>query len=919
MPYLLQSAFEKIDRDIAMLSDCLERMLGTVEPQAERLCAYIPRGKHLPPPPGDPQLARTTVRLLSIWFQLLNMVEENTAMMTRRKREEDQGLAGEPGLWGAVLTELIEGGFHVEEILEGLRRHVMEPVLTAHPTEARRPAALRLGRELYLHLFSLENTAWTTPERVAIRRRILDCLERLWRSGEVAHARPSVKEEFEEILHYFTRVFPPALSQLDEHFRQVWVELGLDPGRLEDPANWPGLRFGNWVGGDRDGHALVTADTTRGVLRALRRAGLSILHDALERLAAELTLSRRVQDAPPEFLEALHNLAVEQDVSFPEEREHDEPWNAFAQLLARRVYAEIQSIDAGAQSTLTSAELAEGLDRLASSLRFVGAARVVELCVHPVRRLLDVFGVHLANLDIRQNSAAHDRAVDQLLAARGVRDSAFSTWPEERRRDFLLAELSRPEPWRLPRAELGSDALASLDCHRVLAGHLRLYGREGLGNLIVSMTRDVSDLLAVILVAREAGLARWREGWWTVPLPIVPLFETLEHLGAASGIIRVALDLPPLRLSVESLVNENPSGECARPTQLVMIGYSDSNKDGGFLASQWALHQAQRALSLVGEELGVDVIFFHGRGGTVSRGAGPTQRFLEALPTGSVRGRMRVTEQGETIAQKYANQGTAKYNLELLQAGALHVGLLHRRGDDVSRELAVSLGNLAAESARIYQDLLKSEGFLAYWSGATPIDVLEHGVIGSRPVHRSGERTLEGLRAIPWVFSWMQSRHYLTAWYGLGSALLRLEERDRGAFRRLVEAFETWRFWRYCVFNFQTSWASVDEDLVRRYASLVPDDSVRERFVRLILEKHRNAGEAICHVAGDDWLSRRPRMTRTLALRASGLRMLHLRQIELLRAWRPTVSEEHTGGDPRLLQDLQLSINAISSGLRAMG
>lgn len=916
-------AFAKIDRDIAVLADCLAEVLRDLEPEGAELARFLPSGNaELPLPPADPVRARPVVQALTVWFQLLNMVEENAAMMARRQKERS-GFE-EAGSWATLLPRLVAAGFSQEQLCEGLGRYRVEPVLTAHPTEAKRPEVLRLHRELYLHLFESENGFWTDRERAEIRERILGALERLWRCGETAMAKPTVADEFEQVLHFFSRVFPIVLPYLDRVFRTAWIGAGLDEGVLRDPLAWPGLSFGNWVGGDRDGHRDVTAHTTHACLRRLRLAALEVQHRALEELAARLHLSRRQQSAPDDLLDALRDLAVSQGLDPVKEEAGDEPWRALVRLLLRRVEIETASLQTGGMGTLRVEDLAQPLTVLAASLHGIGAARLVREYVLPVQRSLTVFGLHLATLDVRQNSAFHETALAMILKAHGVATD-FAVWDEARRRAFLIEELRRPDTWRVNRGLVGEEADAVLDCYRVLAEHLRHYGHQGLGSLIVSMTRSVSDLLIVHVLAREAGLARYREGWWRCPLPVVPLFETLADLTAAPGIVADYLALPPVRLALAKIKHpqlQGPALAAASIAQQVMIGYSDSNKDAGYLASQWGLQQAQVAIAAAARLANAEVIFFHGRGGTVSRGGGPTHHFLEALPTASLHGQVRLTEQGETIAQKFANQGTATYQLELVQAGILAAGLRGQGSsawpgqDPVLRD---ALDRIAVRSTRTYHELLAADGFLDYWAQATPIDALEVSTIGSRPVRRTGRRTLADLRAIPWVFSWTQSRHYLTAWYGIGTALAGLQRDQPAGFAALSRALAVWPFWRSCLRNAQVSWASVDLDLAGRYAELVEDPAVRSRIFSLVKSEYELTGTMFAALEGEAWTTGRPRLRRTLDQRRAGLRVLHLHQIALMRHWRQAVKLDDQPARDRLLPELQLTVNAITAGLRAMG
>ncbi|NJO55867.1 MAG: phosphoenolpyruvate carboxylase [Rhodospirillales bacterium] len=384
---------------------------------------------------------------------------------------------------------------------------------------------------------------------------------------------------------------------------------------------------------------------------------------------------------------------------------------------------------------------------------------------------------------------------------------------------------------------IGDEAAAVLDCYRVIAGHIDTYGAAGLGALIVSMTRSCSDLLAVYLLAREVGLLHHVNGQLACRIPVVPLFETIDDLDRSAPILAAFLAHPITQASLHA-----NSDSDQRPTQQVMIGYSDSNKDGGLLASFWGLYRAQEAMTQVAADAGVHLRFFHGRGGTISRGAGPTHRFFDALPPGSVDGDIRMTEQGEVIAQKFANRITASHHLELASAGAFRRTLLDRGSSQrTPPELAAVMDQLAAFSRTAYRELVDAEGFVEFYSEATPIDVIELNRIGSRPARRTGKRTLADLRAIPWVFSWSQSRFYLSGWYGVGSGLARLEAENPAGFATLVTAKQqrSWPPLHYIVSNAATSVATASATLMQEYATLVEDEAIRSRIMGKIATEYQ--------------------------------------------------------------------------------
>ncbi|TVR97947.1 MAG: phosphoenolpyruvate carboxylase [Rhodospirillales bacterium] len=875
---------------------------------------------------GDLTLSTRLTQAYCIWFQLLAMVEENAIAQNRRALQAAGRLVEDPGSWEDQFAQLKALGLTGGEIAAALPETKVEPVLTAHPTEAKRQTVLEHHRELYLQLLKRENTMYTSAEQDEIREGIKVLLERLWRTGEIFLEKPDVAAELRNVVHYLRNVFPEVFPVVDRRLRQAWSAAGFEPALLQDARRRPRVSFGDWVGGDRDGHPFVTADVTAATLRELRSQSLSLIHEKLLKLARHLSLSDRLQTPPAALTGWIADVAqrLGERGQRATDRNPDEPWRHIVNLMIARLPVDADApVGGGLQADPnrygTAAELSDDLSALYKLLAETGAQRLADAEVAPVLDVVRTFGFHLAKLDIRQNSQFHDRAMDQLLAAAGWKGTPFPQWTEERRIDLLSAELNSLRPFARSDVSVGPEADAVLSCYRLISEHIRAHGRDGLGSLIISMTRSLSDLLVVYVLAREAGLVTERTDGFVCQMPIVPLFETIEDLRRAPGILRVFLDHP---LTRRSLAHQARVDGLDRPVQQVMVGYSDSNKDGGTIASLWNIYRAQDEMAAVGRAAGVRIRFFHGRGGTTSRGAGPTHRFLNALPAGALNGDLRLTEQGEVIGQKYANRITAAHNLELLLAGTTAVTLRHARkgnGDDLKQQLAPLMDRLAEWSRAAFQGLLGTEGFLVFWTQATPIDAIESSRIGSRPVRRTAQRTLADLRAIPWVFSWSQSRFILSGWYGVGTALLRLRAEDPDAFEMLRRHAFDWPPLRYVVSSAASSLAAADPEIMAVYASLVEDETIRERFMELIQAEFQKTEQALELIFGGPLAERRPRIHATLNLRREGLRPLHLQQVEILRQWR----KQRVAGNDRLVQDLEsqllLTLSAIASGLGTTG
>lgn len=906
--------FRQIQEDVRWLSECLAGVLeGLGEAEIAR---WLPWRESVPSdgtPPPRFGLA------CAIAFQLLNTVEEHAADTMRNLREATEGPAAERGLWADQLRHLRDAGARPEDLRTLLREVEVEPVFTAHPTEAKRLSVLEQHRAL----MRLLQQAGNPNERARVREELACLLERLWRTGEIPLQKPTVADERRNVLNYLRDVLPGVLPELDRRLRRAWTGTGWAASDLASHDALPQLRFGTWVGGDRDGHPGVTASVTAETLERLRANALSVMHRQLLALSERLPLSDWLQPATPGLLLLLDRLVdALGDDSRPVLAMHPgEPWRQAVLLMAARLPVELptgrlpQVQDAPGRYA-QPAELDADLAALQQSLHEVGAGRLAEQDVGPVRRALGTFGFHLARLDVRQNSAFHDRALRQLLVAAGIDGSDWEEWSEAERLRFLEREIRSPRPFLHPDAPVttGPEAEAVLSSFRVLASQLERHGADGVGALIVSMTRRVSDLLAVYVLAREAGLLRRFPEGMVCLLPVVPLFETVEDLERGPEILRAFLEFPVTRASLE--FHARRAGRPGRPRQQVMVGYSDSNKDAGIIASQWGLHRGQARMARVGQQAGVEVEFFHGRGGTISRGAGPTHRFLEALPAASLHGAIRVTEQGETVAQKYGNPGTARHNLELLLAGVTATTWLHRNPEQPPADLVALLDRLAGVSRGHYRELLETDGFLAFHRQATPLDLLENTSIGSRPARRTGQATLADLRAIPWVFSWTQARYYLTGWYGAGTALASLNAEDWSVLRARLE---TTPFLHYLLTNIETSLASSNLDVMRDYAGLVEDPAVRARVWEKIESEWLRTREHLARLRGSNFMTRRPRLGRTLEMRVEPLRRLHRLQISQLRAWRDRLRSGDDAGAASLLPDLLLTVNAIASGLRTTG
>ena len=912
--------FEKAERDFFFLLQCFQEVLRDLGDN--ELADHLPWQNAGIPLENYPNSERA-LQAFSIFFQLLNMAEENSAAQNRRALEAEHGLSHLTGLWGKTLARFQKLGIPETTIASLLPEVSIEAVLTAHPTEAKRKTVLEQHRQLYLLLVKKENQMWTPLEQLEIRNEIKVVMERLWRTGEILFEKPQVSAERRNVIHYLYNIFSEVLPMLDKRLMQAWNAAGFDAAKLSDPRNLPRISFGSWVGGDRDGHPLVTATVTEETLAEMRQNALTlVLHNLID-LASKLSLSERLQspgDALIQRIESLSNKLGEAGYEAVHRNRH-EPWRQFLNLMIASLPLETDTSESIAVSSepshyIGSEELLEDLSLLRESLLAVGAQHIADMEVTPVYRIVQTFGFRLGTLDIRQNSHVHELALSQLMTAAGLNGSAFLEWDEPARRAFLDRELLSPRPFTHPDMTAGAEAETVLACFRVLLKHTKHYGAGALGSLIVSMTRNVSDLLIVYIFAREVGLMIPTEDGDACMLPVVPLFETIEDLQKSPAILKEFLRHP---VTQRSLGYQKKTTGTKRKLQMVMIGYSDSNKDGGIFSSTWTLYRAQEALLESGRVSETDILFFHGRGGSISRGAGPTHRFIRAQPWGSFNAGMCFTEQGETIAQKYANRISAVFNLELFMAGAAEVLIRQRQGEKKAHPLEPIMDILSDKSNQAYRKLINADGFLTFFREATPIDIIESTRIGSRPSRRSGKTSLDDLRAIPWVFSWNQARFSLSGWYGVGSALEYLEQSAPEIFEEIRNLSHVWPPLRYIISNADTSLASADLNIMRDYASLVSDRKIRENIFGVIEAEYHRTKKYIEILFAGPLEIQRLNVNKFIALRKEGLDMLHQQQIKLLKQWRELQYSSKQEESDTLLLELFLTVNAISGGLRTTG
>ncbi|MCV0382713.1 MAG: phosphoenolpyruvate carboxylase [Erythrobacter sp.] len=828
----------------------------------------------------DLDQALAFVRSFGVFSMLANLAEDREGIMAQTRAS-----------FADTMAELEAQGITRERIAEALDRALIAPVLTAHPTEVRRRSVLD-HRNRIADLMRLRDAGeGRTPEGDEIEAAIVRQIALLWLTRTLRRERLFVTDEIDNAVDVFRQVFVPVLPGF-----YAMIE------RVSGHRSASFLRVGTWIGGDRDGNPFVTAKTMRYALGRASEAVLLHYLDAVHALGQELSISNEL--APPG--RELRDLAdASGDVS---PHRGDEPYRrALSGIYARlaATYREIAGRAPPRPSHLDRPAY-EGPDAFGADLRVVaralreaaGSTLTSHGALGRLIRAVRTFGFHLATLDMRQNSAVHERVVAELLAGAGV-EADYLALDEDARVALLRRELTSPRPLRAAWSEYSEETAKELAILKEAARTHARYGREAIRNYVISMAENVSDLLEVNLLLKEVGLYRPGEVA-DAAIMAVPLFETVEDLRNAPEAMRAYFALPEIAAIAR-----------ARGHQEVMLGYSDSNKDGGYLTSNFELASASEALAEVFDEAGIALQLFHGRGGSVGRGGGSAFEAIRGQPPGTVGGRIRITEQGEVIAAKYGMPETAQANLEAMTSATLLATLEPARvaSEDYAR-FSDAMGELSGRAFAAYRGLVyETEGFNGFFRQMTPIAEIATLNIGSRPASRSKSDRIEDLRAIPWVFSWSQARVMLPGWYGVGSALAGFE--DKGLLRAMASE---WPLFANTLDNMEMVLAKSDLAIARRYAGLVDDSAFADETFARIESEWQRTHDALLDATGQSrLLKRNPRLEASIRLRLPYIEPLNLVQVGLIRRLR--AGED----DPRIAEGIRLSINSIATALRNSG
>jgi len=891
----------------------------------------------------DLDTAIDVIRAFTVYFHLVNTAEQHHRIRRRLAHEASATPRPQRGSLGALIDFCRQNDLDAATLQRLLDQLSIELVFTAHPTEATRRSLITKSRQVARLLEMHDHDETMTPrQRSHWQRELAATLDLLWRTDAVRHVRPQPLDEIKMGIYYLNEILFDALPELYEEFEEL-----LDatyPG-LSVP---PFLRFGSWIGGDQDGNPFVGPDTLLTALRLQRGYVIAHYRAAIERLATECSQSLNHTRITPALQRSL-----ERDAALLPEYDHElgpqtalEPYRRKLSFMWKRLEA---TLSPGTGSKKTTAgygsaqELLDDLLLVRESLLADGERELAQGQFSKLIRQVEVFGFHFAALDVRQHSERHAAALAELLRATGLRNDDYTKLEEDERLRTLENLLCDPRILTRPGLQLSQETQRILDTFQAIRHARSEFGPQAINCYIISMAHTLSDLLEVQFFCKEVGIN---------DLPIVPLFETIDDLGSCTEILERAFAHPNYRACVER----------CQQRQQVMLGYSDSSKDGGILTSGWELYKAQLRLAELGRRHHIDIVLFHGRGGAIGRGGGPIYEAILGQPPGTVNGRLRITEQGEMLSFKYGLRDIAIRNMELVVSGVVQSSIPNesiietqvlptrltdpqgRRGSGVVRrnseehphargEWIAAMERLSADAHARYRSLIYEDpGFLSFFEQATPILELGWLNIGSRPARRTKGRDIEELRAIPWVFSWMQSRYVLPSWYGVGSALEDYMKESPDHLAQLQHMYRHWPFLRAFLDNLQMTLSKADMHIARHYAQLVADEALRERISREIQREYeRTRRQVIAIVGGRELLDTSPVLQESIRRRNPYVDPLSYFQVVLLRRLRALGGpltldpEAHaTASDEdreraRLTYAVLLTINGIAAGLRNTG
>jgi phosphoenolpyruvate carboxylase len=867
----------------------------------------------------NPEMLAPVVRAFNVYFTLVNIAEEGFQHRQRRAlvRSGDNLW---PGSFDHTLKGLRDQGIAPSELQRVLDELAYYPVFTAHPTEAKRRVVMTLLRRIFVTSERLDMRPLGKAERELIEADLRTQIQTLWKTDEVRSDRPEVRDEIKNGLYYFHQCLfesvPVVFRRLEAAVARAYGDHP-DPQRIRIP---PLLRFGSWIGGDRDGNPYVTPQTTELAVLMHHQTVLREYIERVQQLLYVLTYSLSFCTPSREFLEdAKRSQALCQELLCDRPGLYErEPYRRKLYLLRHRLQCNLDRTEARIEGRdledrqlgyRDEAEFLQDLCLVRDSLISHGDQSAAEGELKDLIRLVETFGFFLAHLDIRQESARHTATVTEILHRLPGQPDYESL--DEPQRLQLLGRLIADPSARLQRETLSESTQEVLAVFEVMARLRREISPRAFGHYVISMTHNASHVMEVMFLASLTGLAGRRDGRWFCDIGISPLFETIEDLRHTQSVLTALFDDPCYSALLQVSGNR----------QEVMLGYSDSAKDGGIVASAWNLYEAQKQIIALADSRGVACRLFHGRGGTVGRGGGPTHESILAQPAGTVHGQIKFTEQGEVLSYKYSNQETANFELTMGITGLLKASLcLVRKPAPERKDFLATMDELAATGEAAFRDLTeRTPGFLDYFYEATPVAEIGRMNIGSRPSHRKqADRSKSSVRAIAWVFGWAQSRHTLPAWYGVGAALDEWRDQQPERLARLQTMYQEWPFFRVLLSNVQMALFKADMETAREYAELCQDrQAAMTVYTRIRQEFLRSRAQIFAVAAIQTLVEENPLLRLSLSRRTPYLDPLNHIQLELLRNYRNQSLDEQQRD--RYLMPLLRSINAIAAGMRNTG